>query len=282
MSIFALALLVVFSAAGAWLGEWVAGLKLSRGLPVCLGALALVAARAMTAHVPGVEDAFYLWDHYPYFKAAIFAPPALLVLAFLARRVPRRPLRVLLGLFAVVVFSQAALYSLHFVWAEHWYSALSGTVDETGYCPQTSPYTCGAASAAMLLHSAGINTTEAEMARECLVRAGIGVTDNTLARGIRRKTEGTPWRIKVIKNLRYDQLRELPKPALISLRQSWLLQHIVVVEWTEDRRVGIADPQTGRTVMPREQFERSWVGDALTLVRAKGPNDAKRGETLHF
>jgi hypothetical protein len=78
------------------------------------------------------------------------------------------------------------------LWSYAWYFRplppyLSGLVDETGYCRQTTYDSCSAAAAAMLLASHGIQTDEQEMADLCLTRAGAGTTPLGLFRGISLK-----------------------------------------------------------------------------------------------
>jgi len=267
MAVLALILSILLAIAGLWLGI---ALSLDRkwvGLSAVVAGLAVIAVRGVLAYSPGLEERLYELDNYPYFALTFSTAAATMVLAFLARKVARKLLAVLLWVLCVLLVLQEGYYSLQFVLAERWYARLEGKVDATGYCPQTSEYTCGAAAGAMLLHAAGVAANEEEMARLCLVRAGIGVTDLTLLRGIKRKLRGTAYTAQVLRALTYDQLLVLPKPCLVSIRQGWLLDHTVIVRFMNRRALRLLDPEPrlGPHDYSRPRFERIWRGDAMVL-----------------
>ena len=276
MALYAAICFVILIGAGVGIGLHAARRGGALGAALALAGLALVVIRGVIAYVPGLEPALFEWTYYPYFRLMPAGFGVAILLSYLTRKAPRPSLRRLIAALLVLIAVQEGYYSLQFVLAERWYDRLTGRVDATGLCLQTSPHTCGAAAAAMLLHSVGIPATEQEMARECLVRAGIGVTDLTLLRGLRRKLRGTPWRVRVYRNLSYAELARLRKPCLVSLRQSWLLDHAVIVESMSRRFASVLDPDkdAGRITMPRSLFEGSWRGDALVL---EGP-DVRRGK----
>ena len=285
MAISAAVCFVISIIGGVGLGLYAGRRRPVIGGAIALAGLALVVVRGVIAYVPGLEPTLYAWADYPYFKLMPAGFGAAVLLSYLARKAPRPSLRRLIAVLLALMVAQEGYYSLRFVLAERWYDGLTGRVDATGLCVQTSPHTCGAAAAAMLLHSVGIPVTEREMARECLVRAGVGVTDMTLLRGLRRKLRGTPWRVRVYRNLTYNELARLPKPCLVSLRQSWFLDHAVIVEWATRRLVSVLDPDehVGRVTMPRTLFADAWRGDALVL---EGPPGRRRSggrpRTLEF
>ena len=270
----------------AWGGRRLALARLGWGVGAFGLALAVLAVQAVAAYYAGVEEWLHGWEAYPYFRLTPGCLAGVALLTFLAHRSPRRLLGWLLGLLSALVIIFNGQYQLRFIQAERWYGALTGEVDGTGWCAQTSDYTCGAAAAAMLLRAAGVETNEQEMARECLVRAGVGVTDYTLLRGLRRKLEGTGWRVELRRGLSYEDLIRLPKPCLVSLQQAWLLDHVVVVEWADGRMTQFADPDplVGRRIVDWRSFARDWRGDALVLLRERptdaGPAPAITGEGL--
>jgi len=271
---------MLLAAGGFALGLWVAKRGKAFGMGLAIFGLTLIVLRGVIALVPGVEEHFYELDLYPYFKLSWSTAAATMVLGYLGRKVPGRSLGILLWLLSGVVVLQEGYYSLQFVLAERWYDRLEGQVDARGYCPQTSEYTCGAAAAAMLLDSVGVETDEREMAKLCLVRAGIGVTDQTLRRGIRKKLKGTGYTAQVLKNLSYDELRLMPKPCLVTLRQTFLLDHTVIVESMDEERLLIADPdpETRWYISSRWRFEKAWRGDAMVLKPVGEDDGRERGE----
>jgi hypothetical protein len=175
------------------------------------------------------------------------------------------------------------------LWSYGWYFAplppgLSGRVDDTGYCRQTTDDSCSAAAAAMLLHHHGIPAEEPEMARLCLTRQGKGTSPLGLFRGValKARAHGASPRLEMPGDLR--RLSRLPLPAVISVGVAtnapvevqermagygWSrgLRHAVVVlaadpagEWLE-----VADPSYGRERWPAEGIEWLWDGQALVL-----------------
>jgi predicted double-glycine peptidase len=267
MAVVFLLLAALLAGLGAWVGIWAAAKGRATGYALCIAGLAVIVVRGVVAHVPAVEERLYDISWYPYLALIPSTTAATAVLSFLGKVGPRRTLRSLLWVLCALLIVQEMYYSLQFVMAERWYGRLDGRVDSLGYCPQTSPYTCGAAAAAMLLRPAGIETDEQEMARLCLVRAGIGVTDLTLLRGIRHKLRDTGYAVEVLRNLDYQDLMALPKPCLVTIRQSWLLDHVVIVRTATPWRVLVSDPEplVGRAAYAPALFERLWRGDALFL-----------------
>jgi len=279
MATVALLVFLVLAGLCALVAKRLSRARLSWGVSTFGLALVVLAFQAAAAYSPAMEEWLHEWESYPHFRLAPGSLAAVTLLMYLAYRAPRQLLGWLLGLLSALVIVFQGQYLLRFIQAEHWHGALTGQVDETGWCGQTSPYTCGAAAAAMLLKAAGVDTDEQEMARECLVREGVGVTDYTLLRGLRRKLKGTGWRVELRRGLTYRELIDAPKPCLVSLQQGWLLDHVVVVEWADGRLTQYADPDPlmGRRIVDWRFFAREWRGDALVLVKdGGGAEDARQ------
>ena len=80
---------------------------------------------------------------------------------------------------------------------------------------QSTPFTCSAACAASLLTLHGIDSTEQEMAELCLTRQGTHWMG--LYRGLKLKTAGTGWTVRVDRFSK-DSLADLQSgPAVLSL-----------------------------------------------------------------
>jgi hypothetical protein len=163
---------------------------------------------------------------------------------------------------------------------------LTGEVDATGFCRQTSEDSCSAASATMLLHAQGIATTEAEMARLCLTRSDFGTRTLGLFRGVATKAQerGLTPHLASIPVGEWGRAAALPLPAIISIgqrgvasaelrrtlrRQGWVpgLRHALLLvradpagQWIE-----VADPSYGRERWPTETLIYLWDGRALVL-----------------
>lgn len=153
-------------------------------------------------------------------------------------------------------------------------------------CLQTSPYTCGPASAATLLRAHGIDATEQEMAGLCLTRSGL-VKDGTswqgLYRGLKHKTRGTGWEVEVFR----CSLGELPqmadRPLLLSVglpddpsldpvyreELGWIpgqFHTVVLFEFLPRARVQMGDPAVGPEVWPTSDLLHLWQGQGIRLV----------------
>lgn len=270
----ALAIIVAASALLFWLAFWLGG-RLRRPARLALTVLALVLL---------VLAASYGRDHVGLARLLPFSSlivlgnleiPAAAILAGLAWRSIDPPA----GRRAMV------LVPLLGVCAYRMYVPLAGEPPacrgqwNRGVCIQTSDATCSAAAAATLLAHYQIKATEQEMANLCLTRPG-GTYMHGLYRGLKRKTDATPLRVRTFTG-GVDDLREQAKdgPVVISVglarwsnadpvysqRYGWTpgVKHTVVLyRFLANDRVEIGDPSVGR--------ERWNVKDLQTLYRGEG------------
>jgi hypothetical protein len=152
-------------------------------------------------------------------------------------------------------------------------------------CLQTTPASCSACCAVMLLRARGIRSDEPEMIRLCLTGPK-GTPPLGLYRGLRLKTHGTPWKVEVVA----PSPGELPRaetdgPVLVFVRLSGLeawygrnrpteawgdgrrSQHCVVVyQRTDDGHVLVGDPAQGVRRWSVRDLEHRWTGQGLRLV----------------
>ena len=158
---------------------------------------------------------------------------------------------------------------------DHW------TAD--GVCLQTSEASCSPAAAATLLRHHGIATDEAEMMRLCLTRR-TGTPSLGLYRGLKRKTQGTGWRVQVVRGTGPQLLANWNGPVLLRMRlprePSWVGRLLgwtgllpdpghamVLVEVMDDGRLLVADPSSGQHRWRADDFLPGWRGEGLRLVR---------------
>ena len=154
---------------------------------------------------------------------------------------------------------------------------------EEGVCIQTSDASCSPAGAVTLLRYHGIDATEREMARLCFTRDR-GTPKYGLYRGLKKKTEGTPWKVAVfsdgIDGLRTGQTGpviisvKLKRGANIDPRYErelgWtpgIAHAVVLFRLLEDGRVEVGDPSTGRERWTTDNLEVLWNGQGYYLVR---------------
>lgn len=177
------------------------------------------------------------------------------------------------------------------LWSYGWYFApvpagLSGTVDRTGYCRQSTDDSCSAAAATMVLHAHGIPATEAEMAALCLTRAGHGTTPLGLFRGLALKARASGLRPELVRANTAAGLHALAGPGVVSIgldartpaamaerlqEYGWQrgVRHAVVVMGADagGNWIDVADPSYGRERWPtRDPRELRYLWDGLALV----------------
>ncbi len=223
--------------------------------------LGIILIKNALAFIPAGEPTYLPWNWYPLIERWWFLLPAMAIFGagftLYRRSVWRRD--VLLVGAGVVVLYCAALG-----WVMSRPSDLRGAPNAEGFCPQTSGYSCTAASAAMLLHRHGVTATEREMAELSLTGnggvAGGGTTESGLMRGLRIKLDGrkTPH----IECPGYDRLRT---PSIVPIRLSPKLSHSIVVVDVQPTEVKVLDPLYGRGTIRRELFEREWLGTSVWI-----------------
>jgi hypothetical protein len=148
-----------------------------------------------------------------------------------------------------------------------------------GMCIQTTPTSCSACCAANLLRHYGIQADENEMIDLCLTRTS-GTPELGLYRGIKLKTRGTQWDIKVF----YGDVDTLKQPencpALLMVlsgpnndgppRPWWKREDpdhaVLVFGFSESGVYDVVDPSCGQRRWTVDALRRRWRGGALCLV----------------
>lgn len=244
-----------------------------------------------------------LWDHVS--LARLLPVPNLVILGnwflpfagFMAGLVwqrmkgtPRRRIVIACALPAVSFYS--AIYPMLGeapACADHW----RGDV-----CMQTTPHTCSPASAATLLRAHGIEATEQEMVDLCLTRSG--TTWVGLYRGLKWKTQGTPWDVELFEsNLNgvEEQLRD-GRPMILSIgidkqtpgsevyADEWGFlpgqpHSVVLFKFIAPRVAVVGDPAIGRELWSWNDLMHLWRGQGIRLVpRTKGMQVASHAGVL--
>ena len=158
---------------------------------------------------------------------------------------------------------------------DHW--------SKEGVCLQTSSASCSACAAATLLKSVGIESSETELVPLCLT-GKTGAPTLGLYRGLKLKTEHTPWKVRVFATDVDGLFQEdawpvlllvvLPQGAKVDPRYEhewgWTpgLGHAVVVFGRAgDDLIEVGDPSVGREHWRVEDLRVLWPGSGLRLVR---------------
>lgn len=152
-----------------------------------------------------------------------------------------------------------------------------------GFCLQTTKQTCTAACAASLLRQRGIDANEQEMAELCLTRSG--TTWQGLYRGLKLKTSGTAWDVRVVHGDVEQLLAQTDSPMIVSVglekhadvdgsyerEDGWQpgMRHSVVLLGKQAHgRIGIVDPnpEIRREQWSCDELELLYRGPAIQLV----------------
>jgi len=154
---------------------------------------------------------------------------------------------------------------------------------QDGICLQTTNQTCTAACAATLLRQCGINADEQEMAELCLTRSG--TTWQGLYRGLKLKTSGTAWDVRVVQGDLKQLLSQAHSPMIVSVglekyadidgsyerEDGWQpgMRHSVVLLGIHSHgRIGVVDPnpEIRREHWSSDELETLYRGPAMQLV----------------
>lgn len=148
-------------------------------------------------------------------------------------------------------------------------------------CRQTSKSTCSAASAATLLTLHGIPATEGEMAKLCLT-TDAGTQLLGLYRGLRIKTDGTPWKVVPFRG-DIATLRQANRPAILTVgidywqtsdpryASDWgwipgMFHTVVFMKFAPNGKVEIGDPGAGKEQWEEQGVLDLWKGEGYWLV----------------
>ncbi len=152
-----------------------------------------------------------------------------------------------------------------------------------GVCLQSTPASCSACAAAMLLRQHGIDADEREMMRLCLTGHD-GTPQLGLYRGLKLKTRGTPFAVRPF-HASLDELiqaNDWPVLLLVYLdpkahvdpryEQQWgwepgLGHAVIVFGRVGEDRFDVGDPSIGREQWSRQDLRVLWHGEGLRLSR---------------
>ncbi len=181
-------------------------------------------------------------------------------------RVPTRPRRItVMILSALVLIVAAYVPTAAAMWVRADLTQKITTFTPNGVCLQNTDYTCGPAAAVTALDQLGIEADESKIALAARTSPITGTRIGDLYHHLNTayKHEGLNCRIRKID----VESLTAAGPALVSLKETAMLQHCVaVLDVTEDS-VTLADPWIGIRKLSRQQFASQWTGRALLLSR---------------
>lgn len=252
--------LVTAACAGAFAAGFVMARTGRRELPwIAALCAAPVLFRVLLIRWELLGPEMFPYDGYPVVEHAWFTPFASVLFGAGTGRVRAIILRDV----ALIAAGLGLVYFFYGAWAKSFSpnEALDGSVDETGYLRQTSMYSCGAAAAAMYLHSLNLPATEAEMARLSATDQLHGTTVSGLVSGLAAKIPGGRSRIRFAE-VSHEELAALRRPALVIMDWGVVL-HWIVVDGCSGREVFIRDPSWSQRSMPLDAFLEEFQGIAV-------------------
>ncbi len=138
--------------------------------------------------------------------------------------------------------------------------------DKDGFCRQTTDYTCGPAAAVTALERLGLSAKEGELAVLSHSSPVVGTLPALLCSAIesRYKDEGLKCKYQ-----KFDTIEQLRKTGvtLVVVKEGFMLDHCIVVLEVLDDAVAVADPITGKEIIPMEKFEKIWRYSGIILER---------------
>ena len=136
-------------------------------------------------------------------------------------------------------------------------------------CLQSTPSTCGPASAATLLKLFGLNASEEELARECFTYRG-GTEIWYVARAFRRRGLSADFLIQTPARI------SPPAPAIAGVVLPGGAGHFVAILSDNADAVTVGDPLKGKLVIPRKELNDSYHFTGFFLVVRPGVNAGHR------
>lgn len=146
-------------------------------------------------------------------------------------------------------------------------SNLTTRFDKNGICRQTTQYTCGPAAAVTALEKLGLNADEGEIAVLSHTSPVAGTLPSLLCSALQNRygAEGLKCKYR-----RFDSIEQLRKTGitLVIVKDTFFMDHCLVVLEVLDHAVAIADPVTGTKIIPYENFEKIWRYSGIVMERS--------------
>ena len=154
---------------------------------------------------------------------------------------------------------------------------LTTTIDDSGVCRQTTRFTCGPAAAVTALRHLGLSASEGQLAILSHASPAVGTLPACLSQALHDQyaDEGLRCRYR-----RFDSIAQLGASgiALVVVKNAFLQDHCVAVLDVSDTIVTVADPITGITAMPHDQFRAAWRFSGIVLSRDPVPQSPPGSE----
>lgn len=133
-----------------------------------------------------------------------------------------------------------------------------------GICFQSTSYTCGAASLVAFLQTYDVEATEIEMAKLSRTRPNMGASTLGIYYALQHKLENT-WLDPKIKNISFEELKQLNKPSIITTKLTFLVDHVIVVLGYENGKFNVIDSLSGKYSISERELQEKWRGVVIYI-----------------
>jgi len=143
---------------------------------------------------------------------------------------------------------------------------LKTIVDSDGVCFQSTDYTCGPAAAVTALRRLGLSADEGEIAILSRTSPMAGTLPWSLCAALNSRYSAYGLRCQY---RHFDSIAQLKNAevTLAVVKDTLLSDHCVAVLEVSEQLVIVADPVSGRKLIPHKQFEKIWRFTGIVLGR---------------
>jgi predicted double-glycine peptidase len=261
-------LLVVSIALSAFLlGRWFSRLPKpywSLGYAIPLGLIVLYCIAIFVPELTTVPPISWMLIGRSRFVSFNFV--ATMLLSAPLTRVPQKRNRVMVCALIAVLTAMSVVPFLAPAFNRSYLAGLKTRMDGNGVCRQSNEYTCGPAAAVALLRKLGLPAEEGEIAILAHTSSLTGTEPDVLAKVLQKRyrSDGLVVEYRSFRSL--DELKEAG-PTIAVIKFNAFQDHCVAIFGIQTNGILVADPLSGLTVVPAEEFENKWTFVGIVLKR---------------
>jgi len=181
-------------------------------------------------------------------------------------RLPQKRNRVMVCTLIAVLTAMSVVPFLAPAFNRSYLAGLKTRMDGDGVCRQSNEYTCGPAAAVTALRKLGLAAEEGEIAILAHTSSLTGTEPDVLAKVLqnRYRTNGLVVEYRSFRSL--DELKDA-SPTVAVMKFNALQDHCVAIFGVHTNGILVADPLSGLSVVPAEEFENKWMFVGIVLKR---------------
>jgi predicted double-glycine peptidase len=181
-------------------------------------------------------------------------------------RLPQKRNRVMVCTLIAVLTAMSVVPFLAPAFNRSYLAGLKTRMDGDGVCRQSNEYTCGPAAAVTALRKLGLAAEEGEIAILAHTSSLTGTEPDVLAKVLqnRYRTNGLVVEYRSFRSL--DELKDA-NPTVAVMKFNALQDHCVAILGVHTNGILVADPLSGLSVVPAEEFENKWMFVGIVLKK---------------